>query len=741
MGGSIRSAATTDLIGSGYIESDTRIRSISIGGSIIAGTDSSTGGDLIRNASIRADGDIGSLTVKGGLIGNVGSQGNSFVIISASGQATPGATTDVAIGRITIGGRAEYAQIFAGYDTTLDPMNADAQIGTVTVGGDWAASSIVAGSVNLGANLMTGGGDDNVNFGDEADAKITDPGESMTINSKIGSITIAGQVFATPSTFVNDVERFGFVSEQIGALKIGAATFALNPGKGNDARFLVQTNDMSLHELGGNVPAVPLPTASAKLVNASTVTYDDIDGDHVTVKLSKPLLTGGLGGNVNDVFRFDTGMVDDGVPAYQQLQLIDLAALAIPATNGVSVTVTVTPGGGDQLANIGYINSTGFDLGTVTIPGDLGQLDAGVPTPGKPGVKTLSVRTLGRFDVDTQPPMSATFTPSLLSNIMGGLGALTVKQDIARARIDVVGSIGPVTIGGSLIGGTQTASGAIFTSQSIGAVKIGHHLQGGTGGGSGQIDAGTGIASVTIGGSIIGGEGSSGANVNADGTTLGAVKIAHNVLGGTGPDAASLSANVSISSVTISGSLLGGLGGSSGSIHTSIKEIGAVKIGHNMLGSSAGNTGKINSAGKLASLTIGGSLIGGGGGDSGAVITAGDMGAVKIAHNLAGAGGGDSGNLQAGGKLISASIGGSIFGAGGGDSGEITSVGDMGPVGLATTSAAVVAAHRNISTDGKLASLIIGGRSSASPAGSSGRIRSDGHGSGENRPRHDWRLG
>ena len=64
------------------------------------------------------------------------------------------------------------------------------------------------------------------------------------------------------------------------------------------------------------------------------VTYDDIDRDHVTVKLSKPLLTAG---NVNDVFKFNTGMVGDGVPARQELRLIDLTPVAASGLAQVAV--------------------------------------------------------------------------------------------------------------------------------------------------------------------------------------------------------------------------------------------------------------------------------------------------------------------------------------------------------------------------------------------------------------------
>jgi hypothetical protein len=102
---------------------------------------------------------------------------------------------------VTIGGRAEYAQFLAGYDTNLDAENADAQIGAVTVGGDWIASNMVVGAINLGADDAPGGSGanaDNVNFGDAHDFKIVEAGESTVIVSRIGRIQIAGQIFGTP---------------------------------------------------------------------------------------------------------------------------------------------------------------------------------------------------------------------------------------------------------------------------------------------------------------------------------------------------------------------------------------------------------------------------------------------------------------------------------------------------------------------------------------------------------------
>ena len=76
-------------------------------------------------------------------------------IISAVGQANhaAGATTDVALGSVTVKGNATYGDILAGYSTDTDNgtmplgtgVSADAQIGTVTIGGNLTATNIIAG--------------------------------------------------------------------------------------------------------------------------------------------------------------------------------------------------------------------------------------------------------------------------------------------------------------------------------------------------------------------------------------------------------------------------------------------------------------------------------------------------------------------------------------------------------------------------------------------------------------------
>jgi hypothetical protein len=203
------SIATGLLEGSGSIQSLGRIARVTIGGSIIAGLDNSATGSLSFSATIRAANDIGAITVKGGLLGSVGSGGDiTKVVISARGQEFLTSVSDVAIGKLSIGGRVERAQVLAGYDTNLTPLNGNAQIGVVAVGGDWVASDLVAGVQDGGA----------AGFGDAGDTII--PGGTI---AKIASITIKGVVVGTAA----GGDRFGFESRTIGSFKAAGVTIPL----------------------------------------------------------------------------------------------------------------------------------------------------------------------------------------------------------------------------------------------------------------------------------------------------------------------------------------------------------------------------------------------------------------------------------------------------------------------------------------------------------------------------------
>jgi hypothetical protein len=225
-----------DLDGSGLIQAD-RLGTVFVGGSVEAGTDRSGAGKLTRNASIRAGHDVGSVTVRGSLVGNTGPLGFTPVVISASGQAAvpAGATTDMAIGSLTVGGRVELTNILAGYDPTLSPVNGDAQVGRVAVGGDWIASNLVAGVQNpASANGLFGDGNDqSIGAGNTA------------IASRIGAVDIRGVVIGRDD---GGNDHFGFSAQQIGSFRAGGVAAPVTPAR-DVIELAPLTGDVTVREV------------------------------------------------------------------------------------------------------------------------------------------------------------------------------------------------------------------------------------------------------------------------------------------------------------------------------------------------------------------------------------------------------------------------------------------------------------------------------------------------------------
>jgi hypothetical protein len=183
--------------------------------------------------------DIGPIVIKGSLIGNA----TNPVFITARGRETPTATTDVAIQSLSVAGRVEFANVLAGYSAivTITGENPDAQIGPVKVGGDWIASSLVAGVQDDATP------DHDSFFGDDDDQKITVGIDQPGVFSKIASILIKGIALGTFSVG----NHFGFVAEQIGSFKIGTTRFTLIGGARNDIAGLPIgiTGDLRVREV------------------------------------------------------------------------------------------------------------------------------------------------------------------------------------------------------------------------------------------------------------------------------------------------------------------------------------------------------------------------------------------------------------------------------------------------------------------------------------------------------------
>jgi len=428
-------------------------------------------------------------------------------------------------------------------------------------------------------------------------------------------------------------------------------------------------------------PAILATTLT--FVKPTTATYTDVDGDLVTVKFSKAILSPA---NVASVLII--GPVD---PTHDQLQRIDLTAggLAKPAA-GTTITITVVPQeSGDGFANVGYINGTGLDLGAVTIRGDLGAIDAGDAKTKTPGLKSLTVQSFGTLGMTTG-------APDLHSDIVGALSKLTVKGTMKDASLDVSGGkdgkLGPVTIGVSLIGGSGVRSGTLHSSGDMGLVKIGSDVSGGSNNGAGAILSDGKIAGVTIGGALNGGgtfAAGLGAGVIYSVGNLGKVNIAGDFFGGIGDSSGAILTDAKMGDVHIGGAFRGGIvkiGGGTprdGYI-ASGGDMGKITIDGDMIGSFIPYAGTIKSGGKIAAVTVGGRIIGGDD-HSGSILSAGTIGSIKIGGDLSGGGGPSSGSILSDGDLKLVKIGGNLFGSQKDKTGTISGK----KLGLITVSGAV----------------------------------------------------
>jgi hypothetical protein len=450
--------------------------------------------------------------------------------------------------------------------------------------------------------------------------------------------------------------------------------------------------------------AVPLDVTIAN--GGKTATFRDVDGDLVTVKTTVGAFEAG------DFTGLTLGPNNQG-----QLQSLNLDAGFAGSNISIVATRTTT---GDGFVNIGQIDATGVDLGTVAIDGDLGLVRAGDGTVTTPGLKGLTAHSMGRFGTSTG-------LGGLTSNIQGRLGFLRIKTDVKDVSIQVGsgadGDIGPVSIGGSLIGGGTDDSGHIRASNDIGIVTIKGDVIGATGSRSASVTATTGrIAGLTIGGSLQGGTAVQSGRIFSAGP-MGPVKITGNLIGNSVVDSGRVVSQSSLASVTIGGDLIGGAGFQSGQI-TSAGSMGPVRITGNVIGGAGNFSGQIDAGDALSSVTIGGDLQGGDGIAAGHIFSSGAMGAVKIAGDVLGGAGAVTGNIGTFGALASLTIGGDVIGGSGVRSGGIESAEKMGPVKITGNVIGGGGDNSGAVFAGALPSVSIGGDVQGGAGDFSGRITS-----------------
>lgn len=251
------------------------------------------------------------------------------------------------------------------------------------------------------------------------------------------------------------------------------ATITYHGGDGNDVAIV------TVDPLSGN----PSP-------NGKSFTFRDVDGDIVTITATKGTFTG------TEVVGVSTGG-PNGAAAFQKLKLGSGFA-------GANITITAKPStdGGNGFVNLGWLDATGVDLGTVTIAGDVSRITAGSDSgdPRIAAIKSLTVQSVGLLGDASLPASEAGGFVGV--NLRGSLPKLSIKDDLrGSVMADHNSTIGTITIGGSMVG-----FGDIFAESGINQIKIAGDIR--AAGGTVQILTFGPMGTITVDGSVRGAEAS-----------------------------------------------------------------------------------------------------------------------------------------------------------------------------------------------------------------------------------------
>lgn len=384
------------------------------------------------------------------------------------------------------------------------------------------------------------------------------------------------------------------------------------------------------------------PAAVTISADHKTATWTDVDGDAVTLKVTKPILDPS-----GAQFTF---LPQAGGDVGFQLALLDLTGVGT-AGQGTSLTFSakrdVAEHHGDGAVNVGRIDATGLDLGAITVAGDLASVTAGDNVITTSAVTSITVHSAGAFGTDTQGAQLAAQPTFIDWEFTGKIGNVTIKGDdhVALDVQDTDGivdgnnsiTIGNVTIGGNLIGGNESqtgfagvGSGYVFSEGSIGKVKIGGDILGGSSQYGGQVATyAAGIQKVTVGGDIIGGSASFTGAIQV--SSLGSLTVGGSIVGGTYSDSGEIRVYGPLGKITVGGSVIGG--------DTPRDDMGQVPVdqdGNPIFNSDAGSI----RANSIGAVTIFGNLQTGEGNFSGAIHTdggsVGNIGSITIKNAFRG---------------------------------------------------------------------------------------------------------
>jgi hypothetical protein len=228
---------------SGFVYALLPIDSLTIDGHLTGGLGQDSG-------AIYSAYDLVHVSVKGGVASGAGpfsgsiQSGKTIGTLSIGGDVTGTAGSNVeiiaqqSIQSVSIHGKVSHTQILAGdkasdTNSTLAEYSPQATIGSISIGGDFEASTIAAGA-SAGPNGFFGDGDDHL---------IANPPQSI---SRIASIIIGGSALGT----ADPGDHFGIVAANIGSVKIGKTLEPLTPALDLPIELVpTTTNDVTIREL------------------------------------------------------------------------------------------------------------------------------------------------------------------------------------------------------------------------------------------------------------------------------------------------------------------------------------------------------------------------------------------------------------------------------------------------------------------------------------------------------------
>ena len=383
----------------------------------------------------------------------------------------------------------------------------------------------------------------------------------------------------------------------------------------------------SFHSLEPLEPRIA-PASTLAFVDANTATYNDVDGDHVTVHFSKPILTQA---------NLTTLLVTMPKGAGDLLQEIHLMGLSAATGTDIMVSVKAAPGG-DGFTEVQRINATGIDLGTIKIQGDLGTVTAGSNGASNVAIRDLELQTFGLYS-------------AAHSFVSGQVGAIKIKgDDVATMSVIDTTSASNASVGSIFIGGTLRDDASINMTGTLGSLQVDRIFSGG------NISATGNIGAVKVAHGIS--DYSSSASTAIESTDGGILSL---TIGGTSLGSAPVMAKTNIGPVKLSGDFQGQIQSTAGSI-ASVKmagafagsieaaaDLGPVSITGDLKGTVKSDNGNI------ASLKVTGSVLNG-------QITANSAGSMKIGGDVVFDGAGTDPVILVFQSLKSLSVGGSVLG-------------------------------------------------------------------------------